>query len=341
MSIRRFLQRLLAVAASSRITRGGLALSLFFLGGVTGYMAIEGWSLLDAVYMVVVTMTTVGYEEIRPLSPAGRMFNLVVMVGGVGLMLYILTVTVQTVVEDETLRGFVRRQRMKAKIDALESHFILCGYGRVGREVAAAIQGENAPVVVIDSDEGAVAAAREEGLLAICGDAAHNETLRLAGVDRARGLIAAVGSDSVNVLITLTASSVKPGINIVARADDAETRDKLIMAGAARVVTPYRIGGRRMALSAIRPMAVDLFDDIADRSRAGSRISEIEVAEGSPLAGAAVEDVSAAHRVRVLAVSKPDGGLAVTPEDGTKIKPGDVVMLVGPDSRLARLEGEE
>ena len=168
MAIKHHLHDLLVAIAASRLARGGLALAIIFLVGSTGFVVIEGWSLFDAVYMTVLTMTTVGYEEVRPLSPLGRVFNLFIMLGGVGLMLYILTVTVQTVVEDEVFRVFMRRRRMKKKIDAVEAHFILCGFGRVGREAAAAIRGEDVDVVVVDSTEAAIAAAEEDGLLAIC-----------------------------------------------------------------------------------------------------------------------------------------------------------------------------
>ena len=146
--------------------------------GSTGYVVIEGWSVFDAAYMTVVTMTTVGYEEVRPLSQAGRAFNLFVMLGGVGLMLYILTVTVQAVVEDEVLKGLFRRRRMRAKLEALKQHYILCGYGRVGREVAAVFRGEEASFVVVDTSEAAVEAAEADGILAICGNATQNEMLR-------------------------------------------------------------------------------------------------------------------------------------------------------------------
>ena len=155
VAMREHLHHILAAVAASRLTRGGLALAIVFLVGSTGFVLIEGWSYFDAVYMTVVTMTTVGYEEVRPLSPLGRFFNLFVMLAGVGLMLYILTVTVQTVVEDEILRVFVRRRRMRRKIDAMKEHFILCGYGRVGREVAAAFRGEDVEVVAVDYAEAA------------------------------------------------------------------------------------------------------------------------------------------------------------------------------------------
>ena len=328
-AFRRSLGTLLAVAGSSKATRGGIALLAVLVAGSTGYVVIEGWSLFDAVYMTVVTMTTVGYDEVKPLSAAGRTFNFFVMIGGVGLMLYILTVAVQAVVEDEVLKDLFRRRRMRARIDALERHYILCGFGRVGREVAAVFRGEEAPFVVVDTSEAAVEAAENDGILAICGNATHNETLRQAGVERARGLIAASGSDSDNVVITLTASAINPDLNIVARADDAETNEKLTMAGAGRVVTPYRIGGRRMALSAIRPMSVDFFDDIVDPFRSGPRISEIEVLQGSPTSGMTVAGFTAANDARVLALCRSDGTILFTPEAGTVMEPGDGIIVLG------------
>ncbi len=327
--IRRFLGKLLAAGGHSRLTRGGIALLVFLAFGTTGYVVIEGWSVFDAAYMTVITMTTVGYSEVRPLSQAGRTFNLFVMLGGVGLMLYILTVAVQTVVEDEVLKGLFRRRRMRSKIEALEQHYILCGYGRVGREVAAIFRGEKAPFVVVDTNEAAVGAAEDAGILVIFGNATHNETLRMAGVERARGLMAASGSDSDNVVITLTASAINSELNIVARADDAETREKLTMAGADRVVTPYRIGGRRMALSAIRPMAVDFFDDVVDPSRPGPRISEIEVLQDSPLAGMTVAGFAQENDARVLALCRRDGAILFTPEAATVMEPGDGVIVLG------------
>ena len=339
MAIRHHLHDLLLAIAASRLARGGLALAIIFLVGSTGYMVIEGWSLFDAVYMTVLTMTTVGYEEVRPLSPLGRVFNLFIMLGGVGLMLYILTVTVQTVVEDEVLRVFMRRRRMKKKIDAVEAHFILCGFGRVGREAAAAIHGEDVEVVV-DSTEAAIAAAEEDGLLAICKDATHNATLLEAGIERARGLIIATGSDSDNVLITLTAKAINPNLTIVARADAVETGEKLRLAGADRVVTPYSIGGRRMALSAVKPVAADYFDSVVDRARVSPRIAEIAVVPGSMLVGTTIAGLDTGHQVRVLAVSKQDGRLLLTPDEETIMEPGDRVVLVGHDEQLRRLEHE-
>ncbi len=338
MAIRQNLHILLAAIAKSRLTRGGLALAIVFLVGSTGFVLIEGWSYFDAVYMTVVTMTTVGYEELPPLSPLGRFFNLFVMLAGVGMMLYILTVTVQTVVEDEVLSLFVRRRRMRKKIDAIKDHFILCGYGRVGREAASAFHGEDMDVVVVDIAEAAGETAEADGHLTLCRDAAQNETLIQAGIARARGLIVATGSDSSNVLITLTAKAINSDLTIVARADAIETGEKLRLAGADRVVTPYSIGGRRMALSAVRPLTADFFDNIVDLST-GPRIAEIAVVEESNGAGTTLAEFSAAHQVQVLAVSKHDCHLLLTPAGGTVVEPGDRLVLAGNDEQLQRLEG--
>ena len=338
MAMREHFHHILTAVAASRLTRGGLALALVFLVGSTGFVLIEGWGYFDAVYMTVVTMTTVGYEEVRPLSQLGRFFNLFLMLAGVGLMLYILTVTVQTVVEDEILRVFVRRRRMKARIDATRDHFILCGYGRVGREAASAFSGENVDVVVVDSAEPAVEIAGEDGLLAICRDATQNDSLHQAGIARARGLVAATGSDSNNVLITLTAKAINPNVTIVARADAVETRDKLRLAGADRVVTPYSIGGRRMALSAVRPLTADFLDDMLDSSRIGPRLAEIAVASESRYAGMDLAGFVALHHLQVLAVRKQDGQVLFTPAAEVVLEAGDRVVVAGDDDQLQHVK---
>ena len=340
MATRQYLHEIIATVAANRVTRGGLALAIVFLVGSTGFALIEGWSYFDAVYMTVLTMTTVGYEEVRPLSQAGRFFNLFVMLAGAGLMLYILTVTVQTVVEDEIFRVFVRRRRMRRRIDAIKGHYILCGYGRVGREAANTFLNENLNVVIVDESETAAARADRDGLLTICNDATRNETLQQAGVQRARGLVAATGSDSENVLITLTAKAINPDLIVVARADSLENEDKLRLAGARRVVTPYRIGGRRLAFSAVKPLTSEYFDNVVDTPHVSPRITEIAVSANSSLAGASVTEFAAAHEIQVLAVSKQGGLLLPTPSDETIIEPGDRVVLVGDNEPLSLLESE-
>ena len=235
----------------TQLARSLLALAALVVVSIAGYMLIEGWSLLDAAYMTIVTFTTVGYDEVHPLSSAGRVFSMFIMVAGVGVMLYILTSVVHMVVAQEVLRGLVRRHRMRAQLARLSDHFIVCGFGRVGRAVAFTLQEESMPLIVIDKDEEALTEAEESGLLCMPGDPTRDDDLLAAHVREALGLVAATGNDSDNVYISLTARGLNPGLRIVARASRPDAEDKLLRAGADRVISPHAIGGRQMALSAI------------------------------------------------------------------------------------------
>ena len=234
----------------SRLARGVFALAVVVAVGITGYMVIEGWSLLDAAYMTIITLTTVGYEEVHPLSSTGRIFTIFLMVAGVGVMLYVLTSVVNLAVAHEVWSLF-RRRKLKTRIAKLKSHFIVCGFGRVGRVVASTLQGESVSVIVVDNKADALAEAEELGLLSLQGDATRDADLISAQIDKAVGLIAATGDDGENVYITLTARGLNPGLHVVARASRPEAEEKLRRAGANSVVSPYSIGGREMALTAM------------------------------------------------------------------------------------------
>ena len=216
-------------------------------------MLIEGWSLLDAAYMTVVTFTTVGYEEVHPLSSTGRVFTMFLMVAGVGVMLYILTSVMHLIVAQEVLRNLVRRRRMRARMAKLSGHFIVCGFGRVGRAVALTLQEQSAELIVVDKDANALAEAEERGMLWVHGDSAQDENLLAAHIKDARGLVAATGDDSQNVYVSLTARGLNPELYIVARASRPDAEEKLRRAGADAVVLPHVIGGKEMALSALSP----------------------------------------------------------------------------------------
>ncbi len=233
----------------SNFAKGMVALAALVAAAVSGYMVIEGWSLLDAAYMTIVTFTTVGYEEVHPLSSAGRVFTMALMVVGVAVMLYILSTVVQLIVAQEVLRTLVRRHRMRTRLGGLRGHYIVCGYGRVGRAVARTLAEGSAGLVVIDSDEAAAADVEEDGMLCVRGDSAADSKLIEAHVETARGLVAATGSDSQNVYVILSARNLNPDLHIVARASYPGAEDKLRRAGADEVFMPYEIGGRRMALS--------------------------------------------------------------------------------------------
>ena len=235
----------------SPLARGVIALVLLVGTGIAGYMRIEGWSLLDAAYMTILTFTTVGYEEVHPLSTGGRVFTIFLMIVGVGVMLYILSSVVNAAVAHEIVGLFVRRRRFRRRMASLRGHFIVCGYGRVGAAVASTLQESSTPLIVMDRDADVLSDAEEQGLLCLQGDATRDSDLLAAHIGEAAGLLAATGTDSENVYISLTARGLKSDLHIVARASYPGAEVKLRRAGADRIISPYAIGGRQMALSAI------------------------------------------------------------------------------------------
>ena len=324
-----------------------LALGAFVVTGVFGYMGIEGWSFLDSIYMTILTFTTVGYSEVRPLSPVGRAFTTLLMLGGVSTMLYTLTAVVQAVVEDEFLRSFLRRRRMQSRLSRMRDHFIVCGFGRVGAAVAAEFARQSVPVVIIDRDADAIAEAGEARFPFVHADATDDEALRRASVERARGLVAALGSDPDNVFVTLSARGVRPDIHVVARMQSADSRANLERAGANRVISPHEIGGARMAMASTRPLALASFDldyDAPPRAPAPSagdgaqRLSEALVTADSPLNGVPISQSCAPLGVRVLAIRR-DGGFIINPPESETCRPGDSAALVGDSAALNYLEG--
>ena len=315
-----------------------LALAALIATGVFGYMGIEGWSFLDAMYMTILTFTTVGYAEVRPLSDAGKVFTTFLMIGGVGTMLYALTLVVQGVMEEEFLRSFLRRQRMESRLSRMRDHFIVCGFGRVGRSVAEAFLRDSEQVAVIDMDEDALMIAREMGIPHVNGRATDDASLTAARIDRARGLIAALGNDPDNVFVTLTAKGLNPNLRIVARASRAESVANLERAGADRVILPHEIGGLRMAMSAIRPLATDFLDTILMPSDDDQqRLTEVLVTAGSPLSAGPISQTCAPIGVRVLAIRRGDE-LIINPDGDEVCRSGDTVILVGAGRTLATFE---
>ena len=234
----------------SRLARGVFALAVVVAVGITGYMVVEGWSLLDSAYMTILTLTTVGYEEVHPLSSTGRIFTIFLMVAGVGVMLYVLTSVVNLAVAHE-VGSLFRRRRMRAQMAKLNDHFIVCGFGRVGREVASTLGEESVEVIVVGKDTEVLVEVEKGGMLALQGDATRDADLISAQIDKVVGLVAATGDDGENVYITLTARGLNPGLHVVARASRPEAEEKLRRAGANSVVSPYSIGGRDMALTAM------------------------------------------------------------------------------------------
>jgi voltage-gated potassium channel len=233
-----------------------LLLVLVTAGGTVGYVLVEGWSWWDAFYMTVITVTTVGYREVHTLSRAGEILTVLVLVAGVGTAFYAFTLIATIVVEGGLARR-IRRRRMDRMIDELDGHFILCGFGRIGSVIADEFRQQDIPFVIVERDAERVQEALDRGMLVVEADASREEALRRLNIDRARGLVAAVGTDAENVYTILTARVLAPGLFIVGRAETEDAERKLRRAGADRVVSPYAIGAQQMAQTALRPAVVD------------------------------------------------------------------------------------
>jgi voltage-gated potassium channel len=299
-----------------------LALAAVLAFGVIGYMALEGWSFLDALYMTVMTLTTVGYREVRPLDTSGRLFTMAVIVLGVGVALATITLFAGVVAEGGTWRGW-RRRRMDRRIEGLRRHFIVCAYGRVGRAVARELARDGTPFVVVDPKEELRERMEADGVAFIIDDPSLEPVLRAAGVERAAGLLCAVDSDATNVYITLMARSLNPDLMIVARASEPGSEARLERAGADRVVSPFVTSGRHMALMALRPQVVDPLEagSLGERSLA---VEERLIGPGSPLLSRSV----AAAGAPVLAIRRADGRIVTSPPPSETLATGDVVLLL-------------
>ena len=320
-----------------RLRRGIIILASIIATGTVGYMLIEGWSFSEAIYMTIITISTVGYSEVHPLTASGRIFSIFLIVGGVGGALFVLSAFVEYIVEGKLGTTLGRRQ-MKAKIAKLKEHFILCGYGRVGEEIARTFSEEGIPFVIIDSRSDNIAIAEERGYLYLLGDASSDKLLIEAGIKRARGLVAAVGSDVDNTYITLSARGLRPDLFIEARASSKETETKLKRAGANRVVSPTSIGARRMAMLALRPAVVEFIDTVTYRRGREWQMENIAVGSNSPLVGLTVEAIR--HRVKtaILAISKKSGKLLANPPSEAIIEAGDRLIIMGTKEQLTALE---
>jgi voltage-gated potassium channel len=319
----------------------GVVLLLLLLGiGTAGYRLIEGWSFLDALYMTVTTVTTVGFREVQPMHTAGRVFTMFLILLGVGVALYILVGIVTLVVEGK-LGLALGERRMRAKIQALRNHYILCGFGRVGEEIGREFHDRGIPFVVVESNAESIRRARQRGFLLVDGDAASDAVLIEAGIEHARCLLAASDSDAGNTYIILTAKAIRPDILVVARAGQPSNQQKMSRAGADRVISPYLIGGRRMALSALQPLVVDFVDTLVGGGGPGEHIiAEVVATQECGIAGCTLADVlRGTTNANILAIHRATGEIVVGPRDSEVVDIGDRLIVMGLESDLAALAG--
>lgn len=308
--------------------------------GTGGYMVIEGWGFLDALYMTVTTITTVGFREVRELSTGGRVFTMLLILCGVGVIIYGLGTIVEYAIKAQ-LSGVFKRRAVRKQVDKLENHYIICGYGRVGEAVASQFASQGAKFVIVDNDASSLSRAENDGFLVVEGDATSDEALETAGIKKAKGLVAAVGSDADNIYVTLSARVLSPGLLIVARASSEDTMNKLTRAGADRVVSPYGIGGRQMAVLMLKPLVSDYLEVVTGDGALEFRVEELQLSDKCCAVGRSIRDLSVRETTgaTILAVRRSEtGAFDTNPSPDVLLETGDTIIAIGTPTEITSLE---
>lgn len=305
--------------------------------GTLGYVAIEGWSLFDAFYMTITTITTIGGAEPQPMDLWGKWWTILVVAVGFGVLTYTLLQLLSFTLEGRLGSAVAQRQHRR-RVMKMDGHFILCGFGRVGNEIARTFTREGHDFAIIDINPDSLQRAAAEGYTTVEGDAAEASTLEAAGVRRAAGLIAAVDTDESNIYVTLSARVLNPNLFIVARANRRDAESKLRLAGASRIISPYAIGGSRMASLAMRPTAVEFVDTVLFGDNSELVLEDFQIAAESPWPGRKVSDlIDETSSVIVLAV-KRDGSMQFRPSPQTTFLAGDEIVVAGPPDGIRSVD---
>jgi voltage-gated potassium channel len=322
----------------SRLRIGFILLFGIILTGTLGYSTFEDMPVFDAFYMTLITISTVGFSEIKPLSQTGRIITIIVIVSGISVLTYTLGQVARIFVEGELSR-LLGRRKLEKNISELNGHYIICGYGRIGALISHELSDEDIPFVVIEHDPKQVEALEKDNFLYLNMDATSEEALDRAGINKARGVVTAVSSDADNVFITLTAKGLKPDVFVLSRASDVKSESKLLRAGASRVVSPYLIGGRRMAMVLKRPTVVDFIDIAMMDNRLGLMIEEAKVGDNSNLVGKALIDshLRQDFSIIIVAIKKPSDEMIFNPAPSEKLEAGDVIVVLGKKEDLNRM----
>jgi voltage-gated potassium channel len=317
-----------------------LAIATTLVTGTVGFTVIDGYPPFDAFYMTLITMTTVGYSEIHPLSHAGRIFNSLLIIFGVTTIFIAMGAMTQTIIELE-FGDAIGKRRKKHMIDKLKNHFIICGYGRVGRGAAEELRHAGVPFVVVDIDADRVERAMMAGLLAVAADSTHDDVLRQVGIERARGLVAALSTDADNLFVLLSAKGLNPKIFVATRAAEEGAEEKMRRAGADAVYAPYAITGHRLAQSLLRPHVVQFLDFTTKDIGQDIAIEQVRVAETSQMVARSIRDMQLGRDlgVIVMAIRSRDGSMLFNPPADTAVRAGDYLIVMGRQEMLRTLEG--
>jgi voltage-gated potassium channel len=322
----------------SRLKISLILLFTVIFAGTIGYSVFEDMPVFDAFYMTVITISTVGFSEIKPLSQVGRLITVIIIVSGISVLTYTLGQVARIFVEGE-LQSILGRRKLEKQISELNDHYIICGSGRIGTIISRELSNENIPFVVIEQDSEKVKQLEEDHFLYLNMDATSEEALLQAGIEKAKGIVTAVRSDSDNVFITLTAKGLKPDIFVLARASDVQNESKILRAGATRVVCPYLFGGRRMAQILKKPTVIDFIDFAMMDSQLGLSMEEAVVGPASDLIGKTLIDSQIRQKfgVVIVAIKKPTSEMIFNPTPTEKLESQDTIVVIGKEEDLKRM----
>ena len=322
---------------SSRMFLRLVVLLFMVMGlGTAGYMVIERWSFLESFFMTLITITTVGFSEVHPLSLKGKIFTSLLIFIGVGFFLYVAGYLVQFVVEGR-IREIMGRRKLDKKIKRLKHHYIVCGYGRIGRVLVNNLKNHPIDIVVIDNNPDLVTTMEEDGVLYIFGNATDEQVLQEAGIERAKALVAVLATDTENVFLTLTARQLSPDLYIMARASQEAVKKKLLAAGADKVESPYDIGAVSMAMRVMRPTVTSFLDLVLTRKNKNIEMEEIPVAAASVICGQTLMEsqIRQKFNIIIIAIKKPDETMIFNPSSEEVIRDGDTMIVVGDTDNLS------
>jgi len=307
--------------------------------GTCGYIFIEEWNFWDSFYMTVITLTTVGYREVHDLSRAGQIFTVILLIGGVGTVLYALSSGAKVLIEGE-LQEVFGRKRVEKKLKDLKDHYIICGFGRMGKIIAKELNHAQLKFVVIEKNEFTIDPDDKEKMFVIQGDATRDDLLKKVGIEKAKCLISVLPTDAENLYVVLSARGMNPDLLIVARAGEEGSEQKLLRAGADRVVSPYHIGGLRMAHTVLKPAVVDFIEFATKSGNIDLQIEEITIKEGSRLVDLTLDECGIGRDLGIIivAIKQQSGEMKFNPNFRSKIQTGDTLIAVGETSKLSILE---
>ena len=323
----------------SGIVLGIALLGFWLLFGTLGFVFIEGWSLVDSLYMTIITISTVGYGEVQPLSPYGRGFASILIVAGLGTAVYTFTRLGQLVLEGE-LYGVLGRRRMKSETAKLKNHYIICGFGRVGKPVAEGLKQDGHPLCVVDNNLDMEPELQAAGHLYLIGDATDEATIASAGLEHAKAVLALLPTDADNLFLTITAKELNPRVTVIARASEQKVEPRLKRGGADKVVSPYKTACARVIQAAVRPTVVEFMELATHREQLSLSMEEMVVSGRSALKDFSLAESQIRNRygVVIIAIKRTSGEMVFNPEPSEKIASNDILVVIGKRPDLQRLE---